>query len=144
MGLELSPLVALHLRERRRGGENGVAVALAERARAGRKGSRRQAVGAIAAAALSAQGSYGSPLPAPQFTRDERTRSRGVQIFPHFAGTKIFLVISFSRVLTPTASDRDRRPPGCVVRARPQGNNRPSKGEVGCPSMCLRPRRFPT
>lgn len=55
LGLGLSPSVALHLRERRRGDENG--VALAERARAGRKGSRRQAVGAIAAAALRAQGS---------------------------------------------------------------------------------------
>lgn len=57
LGLELSPLVALHLRERRRGVENGVALVLVERAWTGRKGSRRQAMGAIAAAALSAQGS---------------------------------------------------------------------------------------
>ncbi|PJE35879.1 hypothetical protein CVM52_15010 [Pseudooceanicola lipolyticus] len=39
---------ALHLREKRRCGENG--VALVDRARAGKKGVRRQAVGAIAAA----------------------------------------------------------------------------------------------
>lgn len=50
LGLELSPLEALHLREKRRCGENG--VALVDRARAGKKGVRRQAVGAIAAAAL--------------------------------------------------------------------------------------------
>ena len=57
LGLGLSPSAALHLRERRRGGENGVALALAERARTGRKGIRRQAVGAIAAAARRARGS---------------------------------------------------------------------------------------
>jgi len=55
--LELWPLAAMHFREGRRG-DRLVAAGLAERAgaRAGRKGSRRQAVGAIAAAALRARG----------------------------------------------------------------------------------------
>lgn len=75
LGRELSPLVALDLRERRRGSQDGGALTLAERPRAGRKGIRRQVVGAIATGhrppLRSAQGSLWPPTDPQQFTRDE-------------------------------------------------------------------------
>lgn len=92
MELELGLSVALHLRERRRGGGSGVALALAERARAGSKGIRRQAAGAISFAARSAQGRSPHLLTCSEVhTRREDAEQSRADFF--LATTKIFGII---------------------------------------------------
>lgn len=57
-----------------------------------------------------------------------------MQIFPPFAGTGCRVVLGFSRRRHPVRTGGCRLR-ACVSRFAVYGNNRPSKGEVGCPSM---------